>query len=665
MRRTDGPYDRRLIDVPEGERGVPPLRPARARAARPAALARDRGSRADDARGAPLVGRAQDGADARRAERARRGRGRRPARQAARLGPGRALVPGDARRDAGREASAVVEENGSARSACGSRRAPGRASRRRGRPGADARITFLSPFDRLVHDRDRARQALGLLLPARDVRPEGEARVRLLRPADPAGDRLVGRIEPVHDRKTGMLEAHGTWWEGKPVAARPAAAQPRALAGRESLPSPHGLRDPRDPRRPGARPGDRRDHHADLPDLDVRAGGGRRAQGLRLRARRRTRRGTALQVASPASRTRSTGSRSAPGSARRRRSCTSSTRASASSDRRRLRRRLPDVVAGLRAEGLPVHLRAGERVRRQPRRRTSTSDVRLVWVETPSNPLLNIVDIRRPPTPRTRSARCSSSTTRSRRRTCSSRSSSAPTSSSTRRRSTSAATATSIGGFVATNDDALAERLLLPAEVARRRARPVRLLARPARAEDARRAHARSTARTHGASPSSSTATRASSACSIRARSPIPATRSRARQMRDFGGMVSFLVETRGGGRRARRADEDLPARGVARRRREPDRASGADDPCVDRGRAVRAAGEPRPPVGRDRIGRRPDRRSRSGAGQGSAGCRSSIGRDGRSERRREPSIAGIDSRHAASASSGRAAQRHAADPLP
>ena len=52
------------------------------------------------------------------------------------------------------------------------------------------------------------------------------------------------------------------------------------------------------------------------------------------------------------------------------------------------------------------------------------------------------------------------------------------------------------------------------------------------------------------------------------------ATRSRDAQMRDFGGMVSFLAAVRGGGGRAGRAHEALPARRVARRRREPDRAS-------------------------------------------------------------------------------------------
>ena len=87
-------------------------------------------------------------------------------------------------------------------------------------------------------------------------------------------------------------------------------------------------------------------------------------------------------------------------------------------------------------------------------------------------------------------------------------------------------------------------------------------------------------------------------------------------QMRDFGGMVSFLARVGGGGGRVLRAHEALPARRVARRRREPDRASGAHDACLDRGRAVRRAAQPRAPVGRDRVGRRPRRRSRGGARQ-------------------------------------------------
>ena len=47
------------------------------------------------------------------------------------------------------------------------------------------RAVLLSPFDRLVYDRNRAEALWELPLPARDVRAEGEAGVRLLRAAAP------------------------------------------------------------------------------------------------------------------------------------------------------------------------------------------------------------------------------------------------------------------------------------------------------------------------------------------------------------------------------------------------------------------------------------------------------------------------------------------------
>ena len=71
------------------------------------------------------------------------------------------------------------------------------------------------------------------------------------------------------------------------------------------------------------------------------------------------------------------------------------------------------------------------------------------------------------------------------------------------------------------------------------------------------------------------------------------------RQMRDFGGMISVPRRVGGGGCRARRTHEALPARRVARRRREPDRAPGADDARVDCRRPVCGAAQPHPPLGR------------------------------------------------------------------
>ena len=186
-------------------------------------------------------------------------------------------------------------------------------------PVPRARTTFLSPFDQLVHDRNRAHALwdffyrLEMYVP-KAKREYGYYVLPILR-----GDRVVGRIEPVHDRKAGTLRVLGTWWEDKPVGARPAAAEPRALAGRESLtcaawtsrrarstPARSPTRRPaRSSRRSTRPPRTCRRRSACTRATTTRASATRRAPRCRSRSR--------------ASRTRSTASRSARGSARRRR----------------------------------------------------------------------------------------------------------------------------------------------------------------------------------------------------------------------------------------------------------------------------------------------------------------------------------------------------------
>ncbi|HJQ52156.1 MAG TPA: crosslink repair DNA glycosylase YcaQ family protein [Gaiellaceae bacterium] len=99
------------------------------------------------------------------------------------------------------------------------------------------RVTFLSPFDRLIHDRDRTEALwdffyrLEMYVPAAK-REYGYYVLPILQ-----GDRLVGRIEPVFDRREKVLHVKGIWWQPgqKPVDLEEPLASLAAFLGAERV----------------------------------------------------------------------------------------------------------------------------------------------------------------------------------------------------------------------------------------------------------------------------------------------------------------------------------------------------------------------------------------------------------------------------------------------
>jgi uncharacterized protein YcaQ len=99
------------------------------------------------------------------------------------------------------------------------------------------RVTFLSPFDRLIHDRDRAEALwdfhyrLEMYVP-KPKREYGYYVLPILR-----GDRLIGRIDPALDRKTGVLKVNSVHWESgvKPVSLQKPLRSLAAFIGAGSI----------------------------------------------------------------------------------------------------------------------------------------------------------------------------------------------------------------------------------------------------------------------------------------------------------------------------------------------------------------------------------------------------------------------------------------------
>jgi uncharacterized protein len=83
-----------------------------------------------------------------------------------------------------------------------------------------ARTTFLSPFDRLIHDRARAEALFGFFYRLEMYVPQAKREYGYYVLPILRGDKLIGRMDPVLDRKAGVLRVNSVHWEPgvKPVS---------------------------------------------------------------------------------------------------------------------------------------------------------------------------------------------------------------------------------------------------------------------------------------------------------------------------------------------------------------------------------------------------------------------------------------------------------------
>jgi uncharacterized protein YcaQ len=97
------------------------------------------------------------------------------------------------------------------------------------------RVTFLSPFDRLIHDRARAEALFGFHYRLEMYVPKAKRQYGYYVLPILGGDRILGRIDVERDKTTNALRVNGVWWEDgvKPVALGPALKRLASFVGTE------------------------------------------------------------------------------------------------------------------------------------------------------------------------------------------------------------------------------------------------------------------------------------------------------------------------------------------------------------------------------------------------------------------------------------------------
>ena len=79
------------------------------------------------------------------------------------------------------------------------------------------RTTLLSPFDKLVADRDRAEELFGFRFRLEIYVPKAKRQYGYYVLPVLDGDRLAGRIDPFFDRRSLVLRINTVHWEDRPV----------------------------------------------------------------------------------------------------------------------------------------------------------------------------------------------------------------------------------------------------------------------------------------------------------------------------------------------------------------------------------------------------------------------------------------------------------------
>jgi uncharacterized protein len=95
------------------------------------------------------------------------------------------------------------------------------------------RIAFLSPFDRLVHDRARAEALWGFFYRLEMYVPKAKRQYGYYVLPILRGERIVGRIDVERAKATNELVVNGVWWEDgvKPVSLEPSLKRLAAFVG--------------------------------------------------------------------------------------------------------------------------------------------------------------------------------------------------------------------------------------------------------------------------------------------------------------------------------------------------------------------------------------------------------------------------------------------------